>query len=269
MMATAFVVGIFLLRRQASKEGINPDIIGDGAFWTLLLGLIGSRVLHMVMFPDHYQWSDPLGWFAIWQGGLVFQGAIPVGVAFIYYWARKHKLGFFFLLDFAVPVVALGHGIGRIGCFLNGCCYGGPTDSFLGVRFPRVPSDTTQTATGSPVYIDHLRHHLVSSGDQWSVPIHATQLYAVAALFTIAVVLYLLRTHWRPFDGSIIAAYFVLYGVFRFFNEFVRADDNPTHIAGLTDQQVISILLVVLGTVIFVVRRRVGPATALKPEKAK
>lgn len=247
MMAAAFVIGMYLLRRQASKEGINPDVIGDGAFWTLILGLIGSRVAHIVMFPDHYSWSDPKGWIAIWQGGLVFQGALPVGAIFIYYWARKHKLGFLFLLDFAVPVVALGHAIGRLGCFLNGCCYGGITDSFLGVRFPRVPSDESLTATGSPAYIDHLRRGLIEHTDHWSMPIHPTQLYAFAGLVVIGITLFYLRKKWRPFDGAILCAYFMMYGAFRFALEFVRADHNPTHLGTFTDQQVISVALILVG----------------------
>ncbi len=265
MMATAFVVGMYLLRRQASKEGINPDIIGDGAFWALIIGLIGSRVAHIIMFPDHYSWKDPLGWIAIWQGGLVFQGAIPAGIAFIYFWATRHKLGFFFLLDFSVPVLALGHGIGRLGCFFNGCCYGGLTDSFLGVRFPRFPHDTTLTATGSPAYFDHLRRGLIENDAQWSAPIHPTQLYAFAGLVVISMTLFYLRKHWRPFDGSIVAAYFMLYGVFRFLMELVRADNNPTHLGMFTDQQVISILLFGLGIVIMVAMRKRGVKTTPVP----
>ncbi len=262
MMAMAFVTGMFLLRRQASKEGINPDVIGDGAFWALIIGLIGSRVAHIVMFPDHYSWKDPLGWIAIWQGGLVFQGALPAGIAFVYYWAKRHKLGFFFLLDFSVPVVAIGHGIGRLGCFFNGCCYGGRTDSFIGVQFPRIPSDTSVAATGSPAYIDHLRNHLIENDALYSAPIHPTQLYSFVGLIAIGLVLFALRKHWRPFDGSIVAAYFMLYGIFRFILEMVRADNNPKHLGTFTDQQVISMLLFLFGAIIVVVMRGRGTKRA-------
>ncbi len=264
MMAAAFVTGMYLLRRQASKEGINPDVIGDGAFWALIIGLIGSRIAHIIMFPDHYALNDPKGWIAIWQGGLVFQGAIPVGIAFIYFWAKRHKLGFFFLLDFSVPVLALGHGIGRLGCFFNGCCYGGTTDSFLGVQFPRIPSDTTQSVTGSPAYFDHLRRGLIEHNAHWSVPIHPTQLYSFFGLVLISMTLFYLRKNWRPFDGSIVAAYFMIYGVFRFFMEFVRADHNPTRLGAFTDQQVISMLLVLFSiTIMFVMRGRGAKPTPI------
>jgi len=258
MMAMAFITGMYLLRRQASKEGINPDIIGDGAFWALIIGLIGSRIAHVIMFPDHYSWKDPKGWIAIWQGGLVFQGAIPVGIAFIYYWAKRHKIGFFFLLDFSVPVLALGHGIGRLGCFFNGCCYGGRTESYLGVKFPRIPSDPAASVTGSPAYFDHLRQGLISSESQWSLPIHATQLYSTIGLVLICATLVYLRKNWRPFDGSIVAAYFMLYGVFRFLMEFVRADHNPTRLGAFTDQQVISLMLCLFGAIILVAFRGRG-----------
>lgn len=258
MMATAFITGMFLLRRQASSEGINPDIIGDGAFWALILGLIGSRVGHIVMFPSHYSWTDPKGWIAIWQGGLVFQGALPVGIAFIYFWAKKHKIGFLFLLDFSVPVLVLGHGIGRVGCFLNGCCYGGPTESFIGVRFPRFPADDTLSATGSPAFVDHFRRGLIEHDALLSLPIHPTQLYSFVGLVLISGVLLYLRKNWRPFDGSILAAYLILYGLFRFLLEFIRADHNPTHLGAFTDQQVISIALFLLGIFILVALRGRG-----------
>jgi phosphatidylglycerol:prolipoprotein diacylglycerol transferase len=258
MMAIAFVVGMYILRRQAIKDGLNPDVIGDGTFWALIIGLIGSRIAHIMMFPDHYSWKDPRGWIAIWQGGLVFQGALPFGLVFIYYWARRHKIGLLYLLDFSVPVVALGHGIGRLGCFFNGCCYGGLTDSFLGVQFPRVPSDQSLSATGSPAYWDHLRRGLIDTTAQFSLPIHPTQLYSAAGLIAISFALFYLRKHWRPFDGSILATYLMLYGVFRFVLEMVRADHNPTHLGTFTDQQVVSMFLFTLGVVIVLVFRGRG-----------
>lgn len=258
MLAAGFLVGLYFCRRDARKFGIDPDIISDGAFWVLLLALIGTRVLFILMFPDGFSWSNPVGWFAIWEGGLVFQGAIPPALIFIWYWTRRHKLGFWNTLDLAAPWAALGHAIGRIGCFLNGCCYGSRTDLFLGMAFPRVPFDLTQPARGCPVYLDHVgQHGLDAATELWSYHVHPTQLYSSFGLLALCVTLLTLRKHCRPFQGSTVALYFVFYGVGRFLIEMLRADHNPVHLFGLTDQQLMCLAAIILGIAIWVVLYRI------------
>ncbi len=257
MMALGFLIALYLGRRDAPRFGVDPDMVSDCGFWTLLMGLLGTRVLYIIMYHDQFSWSRPWEWFAIWQGGLVFQGGIPPALLMVYIYARRYKVGFWHLLDMGIPYAALGHAIGRIGCFLNGCCYGLRTDLPWGISFPRVPFDTSQTYTGSPVYADHaLRYDLNTSIDQWSYPVHPTQLYSFAGLVVIFLVLLYLRNHWRPFHGSIFAVYFMLYGVFRFIVEMFRGDHNPIHLLGLTDQQVFSIIAVVLGIFLFAILRK-------------
>ena len=148
MLALGFLAGLFLARRDAPKFGLDPDKIADAAFWVLLLAIAGTRVAFIMMFPEDFSWSKPLGWFAIWNGGLVFQGAIPPAIVFIYYWTRKHKMPFWTVGDLAVPCLALGHAIGRLGCFLNGCCYGARTELSLAIRFPRVPFEVLYRQPG-------------------------------------------------------------------------------------------------------------------------
>jgi phosphatidylglycerol:prolipoprotein diacylglycerol transferase len=194
------------------------------------------------MFPENFSWDRPIGWIAIWQGGLVFQGAIPPALAVIWFRLRRRGIAFWRSLDMAAPYAALGHAIGRIGCFLNGCCYGKRTELPWGISFPRVPFDTTLPAEGSPPYIEHCtRYGLSLTADYWSLPVHATQLYSAGMLLLLCGVLFVFRNRCRPFDGAAAILYFILYSVGRFVVEMFRGDHNPTHVLSLSDQQVMCV----------------------------
>jgi phosphatidylglycerol:prolipoprotein diacylglycerol transferase len=249
MIAIGFLSGVYFMQRDAAKRGIDPRLIGDLAFWSLLLGVAGTRVLHIILFPEAYSWSDPVGWIAIWNGGLVFQGALPPVVLYGWYYVRKHKLGFWSTADMVMPYVALGHAFGRIGCFLNGCCYGHRTDLPWGIPFRRVPWDLSQTPVGSPPYLDHCARYseLSFAKDHWSYPVHPTQLYSALGLALICLLLLAIRKRCHPFDGLLLPLYFIFYGVGRFFIEFLRGDHNPTHFGGLSDQQMFCVAFALTG----------------------
>lgn len=254
MLATGFLAGLYLARRDAPKFGLDPDKIADAAFWVLLLAIAGTRLAFILMFPEGFSWSNPLGWFAIWQGGLVFQGAIPPAVVFIYWWTRRNRMPFWTVCDLAAPCLALGHALGRIGCFLNGCCYGARTDLPWGISFPRVPFDTSQTATGSPAYLDHVhKYSLNPATDQWSYHVHPTQLYSSIGLILLCILLLTLRKHCRPFHGSTTCYYFFFYGIGRFGIEMLRDDGNPVHLFGMTDQQIMALGASIAGIVLWIV----------------
>ena len=243
MMATAFLVALYLIRRDARKVGLDPDIFGDGAFWTLIVGLAGTRILHIIMYPAAYSWERPLEWFAIWEGGLVFQGAIPAAFIFVPIYLRWHKTPLWKSVDLACPYMPLGHAIGRFGCFMNGCCYGKRTAVPWGIPFRRVPWDTSLPAQGSPAFLDHCTQYseLSINSDHWSFPVHATQLYSVLGLGLICLILLYLRRKLVPFPGALLCAYLFLYGAFRFIVEFFRGDHNPIHFGALSDQQLIAL----------------------------
>lgn len=261
MMAIGFLLALYFGRRDAPKFGLDPDKVSDCAFWTLVLGLLGTRILYVIMFwnKDGFSFSKPLEWFAIWNGGLVFQGAIPPALVFVYLYARRTGMSMGDLLDMAAPYAALGHAMGRIGCFMNGCCYGVRTELPWGISFPRDPFDTSQPYIGSPPYLDHAaRYHFDTSVDQWSFPVHPTQLYGAFGLVALCLFLLFLRKKWRPFRGSIVVTYFILYGIARFFMEMIRGDHNPTRAMGLTDQQWFSLIAVVIGVFLFLMLKRAG-----------
>ncbi len=256
MIAIGFLLALHLMRRDAEKRGLDPRAISDLAFWSLLLGAISTRILHIILFPSAYSWRDPIGWIALWRGGLVFQGAVPTVIIFCWYGLRKRKMGFWHTADTVMPYVPLAHAIGRIGCFLNGCCYGKRTEMPWGIPFRRVPWDLSQLPTGSPAYLDHCQRYseLSYHSDRWSYPVHPTQLYSVAALLGICLILLLLRKKWRLFEGFTLPAYLALYGLCRFLIEFFRGDHNPTWFqSSLSDQQVFSLAFVAAGILMFII----------------
>ncbi len=260
MIAIGFLTAIYLVQRDAVKAGLDPKVFADGAFWVLPLGIAGTRLLHIVMFPEGYSWGDPLGWIAVWRGGLVFQGGPPVAIVFIWFYLKKKNVSFWKASDIVVPYLAMAHGLGRVGCFLNGCCYGAPSDLPWAFPYRRVPWDISLPATGSPAYLDHLRRFPdMTPMDHWSHAIHPTQLYGVVGLLMLCGILLYLRKHWNPFDGFLLPTYFVIYGIGRFVVEFFRGDHNPTHVLDLSDQQIFSVAFALGSVVLFAIMRRYLP----------
>jgi phosphatidylglycerol:prolipoprotein diacylglycerol transferase len=127
MLLVAFIASTFVACRRARREGIAPELVQDVAMWILFGGLVGARILFMIQY--HQQFTHPLRqFFFIWEGGLIFYGSVLGGVVgyLLAYWfiLRKHRISSWKLADIYAPSVALGLCLGRIGCFLNGCCYG-------------------------------------------------------------------------------------------------------------------------------------------------
>lgn len=257
-IAIGFLTALFFILRDARKFGLDEKVVSDAAFYMLPLGVFGTRLLHIIMFPDGYSWSDPVGWVALWKGGLVFQGGPPIAIGFLYWYLRKHKVDFWRACDVAFPYLALAHGFGRIGCFMYGCCYGAPTNVPWAIPFRRVPWDTALPPTGSPAYLDHLqRFGDMTLESHWSHAIHPTQLYSFVGLITICGLMLFLRKRWYPYVGFTMPVYFVIYGLFRFIVEFFRGDGNPSHMLGLTDQQIFSVIFAFAGVIFFFILRTI------------
>jgi len=257
MIAIGFLLALYLATREFAKRGIDPQLINNIGFWALLFGIIGARLLHIIMFPGSYSLTDPIGWIAIWRGGLVFQGALPLPIIWVWYAMRKNNIDFWMAFDISATYIPLAHAFGRIGCFLNGCCYGRVTDVCWAVSFPRVPYDVTQSPTGSPAYIDHIHRYseLSPTVDQWSLPVHPTQLYGAFGLLALFGILLLLRAKWNPFRGFVLPTYLALYGIGRFIVEMYRGDNNPMF-GWMSEQQVFSLVFVAFGVAMFFYLRR-------------
>jgi len=240
LLALSFLAALFVAARLGERDGLKRERVYDLGLWMLLAGLVGSKLLLMIVEPEYR--SEPLRLISldflrsggVWYGG--FLGGLLTGLILI----RRYRLPFWKVTDAFAPGVALGQAIGRQGCFAAGCCWGKPTALPWGVEF----GDLAHRITGVPV----------------GVHLHPTQLYESAAC--VVIFLLLLRLHRRKrFDGEVIAAYAVLYGLTRFLIEFVRDDPRGdiaglTTLTGLSTSQLISLIVVVGGLVFLFLRRR-------------
>lgn len=202
MIALAFLLGWNYTLKESKKLGINEERMSDFFFYMILWAMIGARVLYIINSVDDF-WSDPFLVFRVWEGGLVFQGGVIFALFFVIYYSQKHKLNLFQITDiFAVPL-ALGHGLGRLGCFFAGCCYGKPCglDFPLGVVFPDIPDTVAPTG----------------------IPLYPTQLFEAFAEIIVFFVLFRFRRS-KPFDGAVFLLYMMIYAVLRSIVEVFRGD---------------------------------------------
>lgn len=225
MVAAGFAAALFMLTRDAPKSGIAKSKVIDLAILALFSGIIGARLLYILINPQHYL-SNPLEIINLSKGGLVWYGGFITAIAAVGLYIGKAGLKFWTLADLFAPCIALAQAFGRIGCFLNGCCYGVETGKgfIFAIRFP-----------GQEVYRQPV------------------ELYSAAALFLIFVILRFMRAK-RLFSGAVFLAYLTLYSFKRFVIEFLRGD-NPHILLGLTMSQVISIIVLAVSMVIFIRRR--------------
>jgi phosphatidylglycerol:prolipoprotein diacylglycerol transferase len=172
------------------------------------------------------------------EGGLVVYGALFGGVIAVLFFIRKHGLPALATFDLIAPSMMIGLALGRIGCFLNGCCYGGPTSLPWAVRFP----------PGSPPYADQVTNGLLSttSPPAESLPVHPAQLYSA---ITAALIGWLLWSYYpfRRRDGQVIALMLALYPISRFLEEIIRTDEPSVFGTGLSISQNISVAVFVTG----------------------
>jgi len=219
MLALGFLLASTLAMRTAKKESIPPEKILDFSLVLLIAGIIGARMLYVILnWPDFA--NAPVNIIFLNQGGLAIYGGFALGVPIGIWFVRKSGLPLYKTLDLMSPYVALAQSIGRIGCFLNGCCYGRPTDFFLSVYSP---------ATDSRV--------------------HPTQLYSsLALLFIFAILRYFYEK--RRFDGEIFFYYLLLYSSSRFFIEILRGD-SAVSVLGFTLFQAISLLIFMSSLILY------------------
>jgi phosphatidylglycerol:prolipoprotein diacylglycerol transferase len=220
-VALGFGAAIAITVKIGKEQGISPQQIMDMAFVMILWAIVGSRLLYVFMNFSYFR-DHPLDAFKIWKGGLVFSGGlIAVAPAMVWY-LRRHHLSFWATGDLWAPALALGQALGRIGCFMAGCCFGKPSDLPWAVAF-------THSNTLAPP----------------NIPLHPTQLYSFLAGVGVFLVLMLLRRR-RKFEGQVFVWYLILHSTARLFVERFRADDRgfvPGTDMSLT--QMIAILILI------------------------
>jgi len=253
MLALAFLTAVWLAQRDAKRKDFDPDAVGDMAIWLLISGVLGARLMFVILNPSLFSLGKPFDILKIWEGGLVFYGGVIAAIPVAIFLLKKRGIEVWDFGDLVIPYLALGHGIGRVGCFFNGCCFGKPSSLPWAVSFPRLV-DETGALVGSPVYEHQLYYcnpPLITADAARSLPVHPTQLYSAVALAVICCLLLLLWKR-RLFKGQVFWSYLVIYSVFRFGIEFLR-DDTPQMLWGLKISQLVGIPMFLTGCVAILV----------------
>src|SRR5262245_45393913 len=252
LLALAFLAGLWIANRQARKVGLDAARITDMAVYVLIAGLVGAKLM-LVLVEYKYYFSNPGELWSIFQSGGVFYGGLLGALPVAWWYARKHGLDGWRTADVMAPGVAIGQAIGRLGCFSAGCCYGRATNVPWAVTF----RDAYATrAVGTPL----------------DIPLHPTQLYESLSVTLLFVFLLWLARRQR-FRGQVMLAYLFGYAVIRFVIEFYRGDASRGTVLGgwVSTSQFIAILVVLGCAVLYPYLRgkqppdqpeRLQPATA-------
>lgn len=208
MLAISAFVCIFLLSCEAKRQGFNPDIIIDFVFWILVSGIVGGRIFYVLLNLAFFK-QNPKEIFMLWHGGLVWYGGLFAGIIFGLLYLKIKKLPMLKTIDLVAPYASLGQAIGRIGCFLNGCCFG-KTVSLGAYSFAQFP----------------------------------VQLFSSLNLCIIFLILKYRQKKSHP-TGEIFFLYLMLASLERFIAEFFRGDSS-VFIGNLTIFQIISLIVLVV-----------------------
>ncbi|MCF8081747.1 MAG: prolipoprotein diacylglyceryl transferase [Deltaproteobacteria bacterium] len=232
-VAMGFFAAIMVTLTLGKAEGLDPKQITDMGFYIILAAILGSRAMYVLMNFSHYM-DRPLDSFKIWEGGLVFSGGIVAALLTVIAYVKRHRLSFLRIGDLWAPGLALGQGIGRIGCLMAGCCYGRPTNGDWGIVF-------TNPRALAPLHI----------------PLHPTQIYASLSGFLLFGILLFIRKK-KQFQGQVVVWFLILHSTARLFMERFRGDDRGMLLGSeMTLTQGLTLLILVGAIVaLFVLKRK-------------
>jgi len=237
MIAVAFLVGLWTASLRAPRENIPGERIADIVLWLMVGAILGARVVYVTTY-----WKDEFAGQPFWEifmiqnGGLVYYGGLIGATVAGFIYIRWKKLPLWKTADVLAPSIALGNFFGRIGCFLNGCCYGHPTHVPWAVQFPNQ----------SYAWAQQYQEGLVGKNAP-SLPVHPTEIYDAVNNFLLYLLLaWLFRR--KKFDGQVFATYLIGYAITRTFMEYFRGDYPRDHIHyGLTPGMLVSIPIFIIG----------------------
>lgn len=237
-MALGLLVGVSLSLRENNRLPQPYPVSGKVGIWGLIGGLIGANAYYIIQYQGVTHLYEIV---YFWAGGYVFFGGFIGGTIGVWLYLRKQKVPFLPSADIGAPYLALGHAIGRLGCFANGCCWGDLCRAPWGTVFPE----------DSGIYEHHIAEHLLSANSKLPLPIHPTQLYEVLGLI---IVFFLLRMiyHSKKYNGQVLLWYFCLYGAWRFFDENFRGDSSHSTFGMTTSQLIALSACIISGFIIFI-----------------
>jgi phosphatidylglycerol---prolipoprotein diacylglyceryl transferase len=229
-LAAAYLAALWWLTRVSKREQLNRESIAGLGLWIIIGAILGAKVMMVIRFFPEYlaNPSDLLSLATLQAAGDFYGGFIGALAAAVTFFKRHPELPAWQVADISAPAIALGQGIGRIGCFMAGDDYGRPTDIPWAIVF----------------------HHPDAAdigGAPLGVPLHPVQLYESFACFALFFFLVWL-TRRRKFQGEIILAYSILYAVARFLIEYFRGDADRGFILGglLSTSQFVSVVILMI-----------------------
>lgn len=231
MLIIGFLVGYWVAKRRAPRFGVDPSKVADVAVFALLAGVIGARIGWVVQDLGYYT-KNPIEILRLTEGGMTSYGGILFGFVAVWAFCKRAGISLASMLDvLAVPALIL-HGFGRIGCFLNGCCYGSPCE---------LPWAVTVHPDGGGTYLGH-----------------PAQIYDTLMAFASAGLLSVLERAKGWKRGASVAWFFILYGISRFVYELFRSGYSSHSSFGLSlpDGQIVAAIMVAIGIAWFIVVTR-------------
>jgi phosphatidylglycerol:prolipoprotein diacylglycerol transferase len=237
MIMVGVLIATFFMTKIAEKKGLEVVVFLDLAIFGIIAGVLGSRIFHVLVEAPGYYWEDPIRVFYFWQGGFVslgaFIGAIAATLTYLVI-RKKPIIKYMDVVAFAVPIIIF---FVRLGCFMNGCCYGKPTSFPIHLIF------NNPASTAAHFYPD--------------IPLHATQPYFMLNALIMWGLLWVVYFKGKM-EGRLIAVFLMYEGVSRFFIEFLRGDEDRGlwFEKTLSSGQIVMALFFITGLVLFFVFRK-------------
>jgi len=265
--ALGFTLAVIISVRQARRSGIPAARIIDLGFWILVAGLIGGRIVFAITnaedFVDVCRDAPGLGActkvLQVWQGGLAWYGSLIGAVLFMVWWLKRQKLAVLPVMDVIAPGAALGHALGRIGCFAAGCCYGR-------VAEPGTPGAlTARFGRGSLALLEGRQAGWATLWEDLTPRLYAVQLGEAALELCMGVVLLLVLPRKR-FHGQVVATWLMGYALGRAVLEHFRGDLSRGRLVGVSTSQWLALAMAGVGALLWVRAREAGRGPAPAPQ---
>lgn len=229
-------LGIYLLKREAKRFGMNWDFVFNLSFWTLIIGILGARVYYVIFNWAEYR-SNLFDIFKIWNGGLAIHGGLIAGAITAYVYCKKNKANTLKIIDMALPSVIIAQAIGRWGNFFNSEAHGMAT-SLSKLKSLHIPGFVIDGMKIDGVYY------------------HPTFLYESLLCLLGFIILIIIRRNKYTKVGTITGTYLMLYSAGRFFIEHLRTDSLM--LGGFRVAQIVSIMLFLTGLFLIIRNKRQG-----------
>lgn len=236
LILIAFLIGMYLVKKEAAKLNIDSSKIMDLCFYLVLVSIIGARIYYCIFEFNQYK-DNLIDIFKIWNGGLAIHGGIIAGIIFSYFYCKKNKLEILKITDIIAPALILGQAIGRWGNFFNGEAFG-PATTLSFLKQLHLPN----------FIVDGM--YLYSSTDHIYAYRQPTFLYESLWCLLGFIIIIIIRKNKKIKIGAITGTYFILYGIERFFVEALRQDSLMFF--NIKIAQLISLIMITLGIILWI-----------------